>query len=768
MKKLIYIILTLFVLSGVSNATPMFDLQIRGTPTSPIIEIEESVTDSDTKLATSGAVVDYVTSIWGAGVYSCTKTYSDFVTEGAVEVVTVTHALGTWFPDPIVWDVTPTGKVIFPDEFKVIDSNSIRLEFATNPSSIRVGVISGGGTPNEDKYLTFTGDSGSTSASDPIDSIAVVGGEGIDTAVTADTITITGENASDTNKGIASFSSDDFSVTDGAVTIKSGGVSNTQLENSSVSLGADSGSGSVSLGETYVVVGGEGIDTSVTGVTLTVAGEEASTSNKGVASFTADDFDVSSGVVSIEDTTVRSISTDGDPVTPSGHSFTIEGGSNITTSGSGSTATVTLDASIDLTAMEADTVTQNSDQVIDTISIASGSPARGSEAGGTYTLTVTPTYGVNLLKNTGWNVASTADVSKDYGSQFTAASMASISNGVVACTETNSLTAGSLIYFTGSAPIGGNYYKVTAVVNDTSFTLHDTSITMGTVTQTAYQKTPGWEGGTGIAPDGWYKDSSLDLYREPNGTNTKEGEYFALKSSPTNQDDYLYYAYDLRIKWEYVSKFAGRTVTFGSWIKSSTAEDICLGIYYYDGSHHYEDSSSHTGGGAYEWLEKTVALPSDIIYFAVRFQHQNASPGVAYISQPMLVYGSHIGEGNYCRSADKVIWLDDEVQLSDFWGDSYDAGNNLDSFGLEAQTEGKISGASAVYLSFSGKCTTPAKTLAFGNTSYPINVGLYSQVNGVLNRACGWLRLNDDDTFLIYINDAFTDIYMPIVGAHLR
>lgn len=67
--------------------------------------------------------------------------------------------------------------------------------------------------------LDITGDTGSTSISLLSEGLTVSGGEGIDVAVTENTITIAGENASDTNKGIASFNSTAFQVTDGHVNL---------------------------------------------------------------------------------------------------------------------------------------------------------------------------------------------------------------------------------------------------------------------------------------------------------------------------------------------------------------------------------------------------------------------------------------------------------------------------------------------------------------------------------------------------------------------
>ena len=76
---------------------------------------------------------------------------------------------------------------------------------------------------------------------------------------------------------------------------------------SSFTLSADSGSNDTfSTGGTLTFTGGEGIDTTVSDDTITIAAEDASTSNKGVASFANANFTVSSGAVTAKNITLGS------------------------------------------------------------------------------------------------------------------------------------------------------------------------------------------------------------------------------------------------------------------------------------------------------------------------------------------------------------------------------------------------------------------------------------------------------------------------------
>ena len=85
--------------------------------------------------------------------------------------------------------------------------------------------------------LDFAGSSGSGAVDLDSQTFTIAAGEGIDTVGSGQTLTVSGEDASTSNKGIASFSSDNFASSSGNITIKDGGVANAELVNSTVNYG---------------------------------------------------------------------------------------------------------------------------------------------------------------------------------------------------------------------------------------------------------------------------------------------------------------------------------------------------------------------------------------------------------------------------------------------------------------------------------------------------------------------------------------------------
>jgi len=146
--------------------------------------------------------------------------------------------------------------------------------------------------------VNFTFDSGSISASDA--TVDVYLGSPY-TNIATSNIPATAVSAKTTITSIDS--ANDYMLiwdaTDSA--LKKATVANT-VTHQDLDFEGDSGSSSVDLdSQSFDIAGGSGITTTASGQTLTVAGDDASTSAKGVASFSSDNFSASSGAISIKD-----------------------------------------------------------------------------------------------------------------------------------------------------------------------------------------------------------------------------------------------------------------------------------------------------------------------------------------------------------------------------------------------------------------------------------------------------------------------------------
>lgn len=350
---------------------------------------------------------------------------------------------------------------------------------------------------------------------------------------------------------------------------------------------------------------------------------------------------------------------------------------------------------------------------------------------------------VNLFPNSGFGVWSRSTL-EDIGAQVT---LTDVTNGVCLTADTKDLAVGKLFRF-DAGDFNGEVYLITALTVNTSFTIHDTSKTDTGAPGTGYEVTPACIAADIYAFDGWQKKTSLDLYREHQGSNTKVGSFYSLKMVPSAQNDFVLWPREIYDYEHHLDKFRGRDVAVGVWIKSSTASDIIVRIE--DGTDTY-DSDYHTGGGDFEWLEVSATIPNSATAFLIRFIHLNAAPGTAYVSQPILAFGKEIGEGNYIPIPNEVIYFEyTGNQLNSWQLVTVSANTNIQ---LEPESNGLVpKGAKTVQNMLQGDCASVIKYLQVGK------VRIWSQVVGQSVTNIGWNDIDDSGQVSVFRDATFNHV----------
>jgi hypothetical protein len=279
----------------------------------------------------------------------------------------------------------------------------------------------------------------------------------------------------------------------GDITIGTGGAT-TLIDSAVKSITTDSGALTPSS-NSFSILGGEGLNVTHTGTTITVAGEDASDTNKGIATFNSADFSVSSGDVTISDVTLGTQTTGNyvASLADAGNSFfTIVNG-----------ATEGGAATIDLVAGSVTLGTHTSGDFVGTITAGDGLASTGATSGEDidHTLSVNVGEGIAIvtdavaLKNSA-NLTDTYIPRWDDGNtQLTNGSISDDGSGTITINSTDSpQTAtiranGDLILdpapfdspYTDSSPeAGGNVYITgNLIVNGSTTTVNSNVVNVG-------------------------------------------------------------------------------------------------------------------------------------------------------------------------------------------------------------------------------------------------------------------------------------------------
>jgi hypothetical protein len=258
--------------------------------------------------------------------------------------------------------------------------------------------------------------------------------------------------------------------------------------------------------------------------------------------------------------------------------------------------------------------------------------------------------------------------------------------------------------------------------------------------------------------DGWVKTTSLDIWRQHNdATLTKDGSFYSLKTTTADVSQYVYTPPTLTERcWQ---TFAGRTVVFGCWAKTDTASHVRLRIS--DGATN-TFSSYHTGGNTWEWLEVTVACAAGAT--TVGFNTLitfDVSAKTAYISQPMLAFGSYLGSGNYQPIPNEVILSESSTM--------YFAPSETASFtvNLEARFSGKVpKGIKGIHANLYYQNSGIGVLISLKNASTGLfHLSGYSQVANIRMAMSGSVLCDSNGDVYLYMGDAnFSNLNFTISG----
>jgi hypothetical protein len=351
----------------------------------------------------------------------------------------------------------------------------------------------------------------------------------------------------------------------------------------------------------------------------------------------------------------------------------------------------------------------------------------------------------NLLSNSGFGVWSNGTLENVRALPDATSTV----SGTTVSSDAHALTAGMLVKDAAGTPL---VFEVVSVTDANTFEVDRAGGTNGQW----YEVTPACVAVDYLAMDGWGRTGSVavpSVWRQhKDSTYTKVGSFYSAKiTNPVQDDASLYYpitGIGDNVEWR--EKFAGRTVTFGAWVWSASAAKLCISE-----TDQYIDNNAiatatYSAGSAWEWKEVTAtfsATPAKAHFFLWL-----PTGATAYFSQPMLVFGSSIGEGNYQPIPQE--WIEFEGNSScTFQVTGTQDGST--AFNLEALSNGKVpKGAKVVKMNVSVTNTAANKGITLSPSNNYNQFSINSQVANIPIHTPLTLPLKDESFTIKTWSDA--------------